>query len=542
MPTEDSPGGSGRHGRDIFLIEGEGLVGGAPTRSGRRRAATLDPRAAGDPRLFRFTRIGPPGTRLARGINVKVAAAMSSGTALLDGPIPAGYTYLGQLVDHDLTFDKTAVMFGDNISPADMLSGRSPKLDLDCLYGAGPADPVSAEFYRDDRHLKIGKTVRAGGGNRLRGRTGYDLPRVGDGSRKNPRRALIPDERNDENLAVAQTQVAFLRFHNRVVDGLAPSVPAAQRFRKAKTQVVLHYQWMLKTDYLPRICDKAVVTDVFTHGRKIFDVGASPTSMPAMPLEFSVGAFRLGHSMVRSTYDWNAEFSDGGGSLDLLFGFSGTSGFLGGGDLALPSNWIVDWRRLYPFARIQRPDLRPPKGEFNRAQVLDTKVSRALNELPPGAFGGTNADFGTLKQHLAFRNLTRAGMVHLATGQQMAAVLNAHGVSVTPLTADEILHGNGQGAQLDALTPAQQQAFTTKTPLWFYVLREAELAGGRLSGVGARIVVETFHRAMEAAGSSIVRRPGWRPNLGPVTNRFTMMDLLLIAYNDDPAVLNPLGD
>ncbi len=538
--TGASQPATGRHGRDLFLIEGEGLVGGASGRTAR-----VDARAAaapGDPRMFRFTRIGPRGKRLARGINVKVAAAMSAGTALQDGPIPAGYTYLGQLVDHDLTFDKTAVMFGDTISPADMLSGRSPKLDLDCLYGAGPRDPASAEFYRDDRHLRIGTTVRAGGGRRLRGRTGYDLPRDGDGSKKRPRRTVVPDPRNDENLAVAQTQVAFIRFHNRVVDTLDPSVPVGQRFAKAKTQVVLHYQWMLKTDYLPRICDKSVVEDVFANGRRIFDVGATPTSMPAMPVEFSVGAFRLGHSMVRPTYDWNAEFSDGGGSLDLLFGFSGTSGFLGGDDLALPSNWIVDWRRFYPFSRIKRGDLKPPRGEFNRAQVIDTKVSRALNELPPGAFGGTDADFGTLKQHLAFRNLTRSGMVRLASGQQMAAQLAASGVPVTPLTREEILHGAGAGTRLDRLTAAQADAFAANTPLWFYTLREAELAGGRLAGVGARIVAETFHRAMEAAGSSIVRRPGWRPTLGGAKNRFTMMDLLLVAYDDDPAVLNPLGD
>jgi Animal haem peroxidase len=527
-----------KHGRDAFLIEGEGVVGS------EGRAARVDPRAAaapGDPRMFRFTRIGPSGTRLPRAINVKVAQAMTSGFALKDGSVPAGYTYLGQLVDHDLTFDKTGVMLGENVSPADMLSGRSPTLDLDCLYGAGPGDPGSAEFYRDDRHLKIGRTVRAGG-PRLRARTGYDLPRAGKGTKKDPNRVLIPDPRNDENLAVAQTQVAFIRFHNRVVDSLGASVPAAQRFWRARGKVVLHYQWMLKTDFLPRICDPAVVDDVFTNGRRILDAGAGPTSMPAMPVEFAVGAYRLGHSMVRPAYDWNAVFDNGGGTLDLLFGFTGTSGFLGGGDQALPSNWIIDWRRFYRFAQIRRGDLKPPKGEFNHAQVLDTKVSRALNELPPGAFGGTDADFGTLRQHLAFRNLTRSGMVHVASGQQMAALLNAQGVPVTPLTRRQILNGTGDGAKLDNLTATQAQAFVANTPLWFYTLREAELAGGRLTGVGARIVVETFHRAMEAAGRSIVRRPAWRPSLGGAKNRFTMMDLLLFAYDDDPAVLNPLGD
>ncbi|MFN8196007.1 MAG: heme peroxidase family protein [Nocardioidaceae bacterium] len=525
-----------RHGRDVYFIEGEGFVGGDA-----RLKADAVPDKAGERRRFRFTRIGPEGAKLGRPINIKVAQEMSRGTALQEGSIPAGYTYLGQLVDHDLTFDKTTVSLGDNVSPADMLSGRSPKLDLDCLYGNGPTDPRSAEFYKDDRHLKTGGTVKAGPG-RLKARPGYDLPREGDDSRGNPRRALIPDHRNDENLAVAQTHCALIRFHNRVVDTLDASVPAAQRFAEARRTVVLHYQWLLKNDYLPRIVERSVVTDVFTNGRKIFDVGAAPTSMPAMPIEFSVGAFRLGHSMVRPLYDWNSEFSDGGGTLDLLFSFSGTSGFLGGGDAALPSNWIVDWRRLYPFKQIGRNDLKPPPGEFNTAMILDTKVARALDELPPGAFGGTDADLGTLRTHLAFRNLVRSGMVHLATGQQMAELLASAGVAVTPLTTDEILFGAGKGASLDSLTARERDAFVARTPLWFYVLREAELNGGKMTGVGARIVVETMHRAMEAAGASIVRQPAWRPSLGPVATRFTMMDLLLFAFEDDPVKLNPLGD
>ena len=231
-----------------------------------------------------------------------------------DGQIPAGFTYLGQFVDHDLTFDATTVALGEDISPADLLQGRSPTLDLDSLYGFGPDDAVSQKFYEADRtHLKVGTTTRIGN---LIAREGFDLPRVGTGNQ--PRRANIPDQRNDENLAVAQHHAAFIRFHNRVVDRLPASIPAADRFRNARRLVVLHYQWMLKTDYLNRIVDPAIVTDVFANGRKVFEVGADPFSMPTMPVEFSVGAFRLGHSMVREAYDWNAEFPSGGGSLFLL--------------------------------------------------------------------------------------------------------------------------------------------------------------------------------------------------------------------------------
>ena len=81
----------------------------------------------------------------------------------------------------------------------------------------------------------------------------------------------------------------------------------------------------------------------------------------------------------------------------------------------------------------------------------------------------------------------------------------------------------------------------TDTPLWFYILREAELNQGRLTGVGARIVAETFHRAMEGSTFSIVRDPTWRPQLGPDTSTFRMVDLLLFAANGKANILNPLG-
>src|SRR5687768_11318246 len=135
------------------------------------------------------------------------------------GSIPAGYTYLGQFVDHDLTFDKTQVTFGANVTPAQLVQNRSPSLDLDSLYGAGPLDSESEEFYEPDLvHMKMGNTVAVPPDG---AKQGFDLPRVGSGPNAAARRkALIPDHRNDENLAVAQHHLAMIRFHNRVVDTL----------------------------------------------------------------------------------------------------------------------------------------------------------------------------------------------------------------------------------------------------------------------------------------------------------------------------------
>ncbi len=473
--------------------------------------------------------MGPKGTQrqLSESSRKRIADAMTAGGGR-SSQIPAGFTYLGQFIDHDLTFDRTNVMLGDRVSPAQLLQGRSPSLDLDSLYGAGPTDPESTKFYEaDGLHLKTGKTVAVGADPAMEG---FDLARGAGSTAAEKRKAIIPDPRNDENLAVAQTHLALIRFHNRVVDTLPASVPQAQRFSRARALVTKHYQWMIRTDYLPRICATGVVNNVFAGGRKAFEVGAPPTDVPTMPIEFSVAAFRLGHSMIRGAYNWNARFDDGEGTLELLFRFSGGSGDLSG-EKRLPSNWIADFRRLYDFGEANKPNLVVPEGEFNRARLIDTLLAEPLERLP-----GFPAD----ESNLAFRNLTRARMVNLATGQQMATFLKSKGVTLTRLTQAQIRDGE-RGANLDGLTEAQRAALLKNTPLWFYILREAELNAGRLKGVGARIVAETFHRAMQGSQASIVRHSGWRPTLGPDSTTFRMVDLLLFAFEGKKNLLAPLG-
>ena len=514
-----------RHGTESYFVLGEGLLG--ETVGGR--AATLDDEIEAATPPFRFSRMGPRGTQRQQSdaVREKVGQAMAGGGGG-SSPIPAGFTYVGQFVDHDLTFDKTSVTLGENVSPAQLLQARSPSLDLDSLYGAGPGEPGSAKFYESDGvHLKMGETAAIGG---IPKKDGFDLPRGAGNSAADKRRAIIPDPRNDENLAVAQTHLAFIRFHNRVVDTLPSSVPQGQRFATARELVTKHYQWMLRTDYLPRICAPSVVNNVFTSGRKAFEVGATPTDVPTMPIEFAVAAFRLGHSMIRAAYNWNKIFDNGAGTLDFLFVFSGLSGDLGGFP-RLPSNWIADFRRLFDFTEAGRADLAVPEGKFNRAMRIDTRIADPLRTLP---------GFPAAERNLAFRNLTRARMVTLATGQQMATFLKGKGVNLTKLTSAQVRDGSN-GVTLDALTATQRAAFLANTPLWFYLLREAELNQGRLKGVGARIVAETFHRSMEGSQASIVRDPTWRPSLGPNNQTFRMVDLLLFAFKGKKSLLAPLG-
>jgi hypothetical protein len=202
----------------------------------------------------------------------------------------------------------------------------------------------------------------------------------------------------------------------------------------------------------------------------------------------------------------------------------------------LPTSGIVDFRRLFDFGEAGRADLAVRVGTSNVAKRIDTLLVDPLKDLPLGSFGGHGVVAASSRLNLALRNLSRAAMVQLATGQQMASMME-----IKPLSAAEIIEGSG-GAALAGLTASQRNTLAEHTPLWFYILREAELTGGRLTGVGARIVAEVFHRAMEGSRHSILRDPTWRPRFGPDSETFRMVDLLLFAFEGRADLLNPLGD
>ncbi|CAM5573401.1 hypothetical protein SALBM311S_03355 [Streptomyces alboniger] len=329
---------SKRHVRTSYFVVGEGILADSGE-EGPAQPSTASTVAA--LRKFQFSRLGQrakPTELLDRPAREELAQAMTRAGSQPDSnnpAVPAGFTYLGQFVDHDLTLDATAVRLEDEVTVRELLQGRSPALDLDSLYGLGPDHRFDRRFYEDDGlRLRTGTTqgLPDPGGDHLVGLPlgGFDLPRVGQGSRiSERRRPLIPDGRNDENLVVAQIHSAFIRFHNRVVaDLVGKGVSSAVLFETARETVVKHYQWMLRHDFLPRIVDPGVVDEVFTKGRRFFEPALGEHERPTMPVEFSVAAYRLGHSMVRGAYNWNRIFDKGAGTLPLLFRFTGTSGIL----------------------------------------------------------------------------------------------------------------------------------------------------------------------------------------------------------------------
>src|SRR3954464_2741232 len=205
-----------------------------------------------------------------------------------DPGISAGYTYLGQFIDHDLTFDPASSLQRQN-DPDALVDYRTPRFDLDCVYGRGPDD----QPYLYDNGLKFNLGLRQLTGA-ASNPNATDLPRSRNG------RAIIGDPRNDENVIISQLQGLFFRFHN------ALATPG-RSFGEVQRQVRYHYQWIVLNDFLPTIVSKDVLADIVPHISKGTDVLSDPPVLDYykvrneayMPLEFSAAAYRFGHSMVR---------------------------------------------------------------------------------------------------------------------------------------------------------------------------------------------------------------------------------------------------
>ncbi len=413
------------------------------------------------------------------------------------------------------------------------MQARTPSLDLDSLYGMGPE--LQPELYVqgvDPREARfaIGSTSSKASPDAdnalLPVSLPFDLPRQPSSA------AIIADPRNDENLLVAQTHLAYLKFHNKVLEEviagrLKATTPYAKSskpetpFEKARRMVRWHYQWIIMNELLPALIRPQAIQQVLQHGRKYFKFeDRGPRTF--MPLEHSVAAYRLGHSMIRQTYDYNRVFRFGGlapASLPLLFHFTGNAtnqlpGLPTPG-APIPSNWIIDWRR---FLKFPNSAVQP-----NATRKLDTKLANPLRDLPEFRNNPDNQP-----PALAQRNLLRGSRVGLPTGQAVAEFLK-----VKPLTADELASGGTSAA-------VTKHNFHKESPLWFYILKEAEVKenGARLGEVGSTILAETFVGLMEGDELSYLSADrNWKPTLGSQPGQFTLRHI--VEWLD---IVNPLGE
>jgi len=400
----------------------------------------------------------------------------------------AGVTFMGQFFDHDMTFDTTSRL-GQPTEPHTALNSRRPYFDLDSVYGDGPAgspllyDPADRAKFR----------VEHGG-------LFEDLPRDNSGT------AIIADPRNDENLVISGLQVAFLLFHNHVVDRLRqadPTLSVEDAFDDARTLTTHHYQWLLLHEFLPQFVGTSMVDDVLANGGRFYP---STQTEGTIPVEFQM-AYRFGHSMVRPSY--RANFTGVGGTPFFAMLFDSQSPIGEPGDLrggARGSRRFVGWQTFFRFPGFEG-DTRPNKR-------IDTRLSTPLFDLPLGAIAS-----GMPPTSLAERNLLRHLTWRLPSGQSIAAAMGA------PVL------GESHFAELGSI----YAPFASSTPLWYYVLREADVLGHgeTLGPVGGRLVAEVFIGLLRTDRGSILNQStAFAPSLGATPGEFSMVDLLGVAGVD----------
>jgi len=437
-----------------------------------------------------------------------------------DNPnMTAGVTFFGQFLDHDITLDKNSPL-NRNASPSRTINFRTAAFDLDSVYGNGPSG--SPELYQTINGRIKFKLERIPGAEAVsrNGAPRYDLPRAADGT------AIVAEARNDENSILSQFQVAMLRFHNAVTDHLAAQPgnagarPAAL-FAAARRYVTWHYQWIIVNEFLPQTIGQDRVNNLLTNGTRFFNaqdpanqyMTADGNRNILLPIEFSVAAYRFGHSQVRPSYRLN--FGPTGGSPFFAFIFDDNldptdpdPADLRGGKRA--PRRFVDWQTFFNFG----------DGNFRPNKRIDSHLSTPLMVLPGAKAPAPGLPADGL-QSLASRNLVRHVNFGLPSGQAIASRMGVTALTPAelPELASYVVDG---GVRLDQ-----------STPLWYYILKEAEVkeSGLRMGDVGGNIVGEVFVGLLKADSSSYLSvRPGWKPNLPSATpGTFKITDLLKFA-------------
>jgi hypothetical protein len=415
----------------------------------------------------------------------------------------AGTTFMGQFMDHDMTFDIASRLAVPTV-PERAPNDRTPSLDLDSVYGLGPIA---------DRELYVVYTGQAAKFKVESGGLFEDLPRTAEGD------AIIADPRNDENLMIAGLHAACLLFHNKAVDLIASNSRRSspgEIFESARQLTRWHYQWLILHEVLPLFIGQKLVDDILHRGRKFYR-----PEVAFIPVEFQGAAYRFGHTLVRPSYRANLAGDNGTPFFGMIFDPAGEGQAdpvdLRGG--ARAPRRFIGWQTFFDFGpTFTDPGAITPAVRPNK--LIDTKISTPLFHLPLGAIPGAELQPTALPQ----RNLLRHITWQLPSGQSIARHIN-----VPALSAADLSELRQFGHNLD-----------TSTPLWYYILKEAKVmgeGGRRLGPVGGRIVGEVLVGLLQLSSRSFLSvAPRWKPTLptrsGGGTGDFRMVDFLTFAGVD----------
>jgi hypothetical protein len=383
-----------------------------------------------------------------------------------DAAGPAGWPFFGQFIAHDITADRSPV--GQQADPSQLKNFRTPKANLEGVYGSGPVGSPYLYDREDPDKLLLGP----GGDDVARNHQGI---------------ALLGDPRNDVHLFMSQMQVAWIRAHNQLVDRLREDgVADAEVFDDARRAAVWHYHYIILKEFLPTLIGGELAAELLEEGPRFYH----PDGEPYIPFEFADAAYRYGHSQIRDTYLVNAGFGPCPVFPDLI-GFG-----------AVSPEHVVDWSMMFDV---------PGAPPAQRAKQIDGRLPDALISLPREV---TGEQPGSEYSSLATRDLERGGTTGLPSGE---AVARAMGAPV--LDAEQVgLRECGWEAE-------------SPLWIYILKESEALEQGERLGPVGGRIVGEVLVGIIDADPESFrATDRSWSPTLpAREPGRFSITDMLAPA-------------
>ena len=423
---------------------------------------------------------------------------------------PSAFVYLGQFLDHDLTRDETRLEHASG-DPEQTPNLHSARLNLESVYGGGPEK--SPELY--DLSEPGAEMFLLGETKAIR-----QIRSTRDDFRRQNGRPLLADGRNDQHLIISQLHVAFLQFHNRLVEFLKRGefVGAAFSnetiFETARRLVVWHYQWIVRNEFLKWFVLPEILADIERNGPRFFKP-APDVAIPSLPIEFTQAAFRFGHSTVQRQYEINRWIG-----LVRLRDLLRKKNSQENGE-ALPANRVLDWDRF----------TRTWGGNANFAENIDPLISEDMFNLPAAAMP---TPFKTSPPPLPEITLVRGSRIGLPSGQEACRAARARSLSSARI-----------GFDAEGIEFLRRRGLHEKTPLWYYILREAELLGTRrfrggecLGPLGSRIVAEVLLGVLNADTDHYLNvDPNWAPLIAklPGSREPRRIDTLrkLIAFAQD---------
>ncbi len=304
--------------------------------------------------------------------------------------IPAGYTYLAQLVAHDLVANVAPVPRLEKPTEFAHRDNRAQRLILDTLYGGGPlSTPAPYHVAKVEggkailfRLGRVGmneterRNLRSHEDGILEDGPARDIPRtscpfLNDNPRRGFTDTMLTDPRNDDNLLVSQLTTIFLELHNHMAAVSVPSRrhPSSENeehalyrhFVVVRKAVAAVYRRIVVNDLLSRLLDKEIYDRYRNAGTDIPDPHVCPDhqgtvlSPYRMPPEFPHAVFRSLHAMVRGRYDLNDDLRKEifVTIRDVLDRTSSRRPNL----VPLSRNWLVDWRFFFELEDGFKPNL-----------------------------------------------------------------------------------------------------------------------------------------------------------------------------------------